>query len=120
MSAVVFLTIGVLETHVIIGAVVSVTTTVWTAVALFPEVSVTVQVTVVDPNGKVVGASLTTVATAQLSAVTGVPKTTDVTLHEELALKDKFTGAVIVGLITSIILTVKLHDWETLFTSVIV
>ena len=40
--------------------------------AVLPEVSVTVQVTVVVPFGKVAGALLTVVATAQLSAVVAV------------------------------------------------
>jgi hypothetical protein len=38
--------------------------------------SVTVQVTVVAPELKIAGASLVTVATPQLSAVTGEPSTT--------------------------------------------
>jgi len=43
---------------VIAGGVVSVMVTVWVAVALFPAVSVAVQVTTVVPTGKVAGALL--------------------------------------------------------------
>ena len=41
-----------------------------------PEPSVTVQVTVVAPNGKLVGALFVVEATLQLSAVVGVPSVT--------------------------------------------
>src|SRR5690606_23191585 len=61
---------------VIVGAVVSSTITVCSAVAVKPAPSVTVQVTIVDPSGKVAGASLVTDTTEQLSAVTGVPRAT--------------------------------------------
>ena len=43
---------------------------------MFPLPSVTVQVTVVLPTGKLAGALLVTLATEQLSAVAGVPKLT--------------------------------------------
>jgi hypothetical protein len=47
-------------------------------VAVFPDPSVTVHVTVVVPNGKVAGALLVTAATVQLSAVVGTPSETPV------------------------------------------
>ena len=62
----------------IVGGVVSSTVTVCVHVAELPAASVTVHVTVVSPNGKVPGASLVTVSTAQLSAVVGVPSATPV------------------------------------------
>ena len=52
------------------------TVTTCVAVAVLPDPSVTVQVTVVAPNGKLVGASLVVEATLQLSAVVGVPRVT--------------------------------------------
>ena len=73
---------------------------------MFPDPSVTVQVTVVVPNGKVEGALLVTDATEQLSAVTGVPRTTPVALHELLASTVTLDGAVIVGLVASTTVTV--------------
>ena len=42
---------------------------------MFPLASVAVQVTVVVPTGKVVGASFVRLTIEQLSAVAGVPKT---------------------------------------------
>lgn len=42
---------------------------------MLPLLSVTVQVTVVVPTGKIVGASLVTVSTPQLSVVVGDPIT---------------------------------------------
>ena len=58
------------------------------------------------PNGKAVGALLTTLATVQLSAVTGVPKTTPVAVHAVLVLTVKAAGATIVGLALSTTVTV--------------
>ena len=59
---------------VIVGAWVSTTVTNWVSVAVLPEPSVTVQVTVVLPNGNVAGASLSTLATEQLSSVRAEPR----------------------------------------------
>jgi hypothetical protein len=76
----------------------SFTVTVCVAVALRPFTSVTVQVTVVTPTGKVEGESLVTVATEQLSDVTGVPSTTLVAEHDPgLVLVVTLAGGVIVG-----------------------
>jgi hypothetical protein len=58
------------------GAPWSTTITVCVAVAVFPLLSVTVQVTVVAPKGNTAGALLVTEATPQLSAVNGVPRLT--------------------------------------------
>jgi len=75
-------------------------------VAVLPDPSVTVQVTVVLPNGKAAGALLVTEATEQLSAVVGVPKTTLVDVQLTLVVPEAAAGAVIVGLILSITVTV--------------
>jgi hypothetical protein len=91
---------------VIVGKVVSLTVTVCVAVLMFPLPSVTVQVTVVIPNGKAVGALLVVEATEQLSAVTGVPKTTPVAVQPTLVFTETFAGAVIVGKVVSVTVTV--------------
>jgi len=51
----------------------SVTITSWLQEAVFPALSVTVHVTTVVPRGNVAGALFVTLATPQLSVVTGVP-----------------------------------------------
>ena len=76
------------------------------AVAVFPEPSVTVQVTVVTSNGKAAGALLVTEATEQLSVVVGVPKTTLVEVHPILVVPVVAEGAVIVGFTLSVTVTV--------------
>jgi hypothetical protein len=88
------------------GACVSLTVTVCVAVDTFPLLSVTVQFTVVVPNGKIAGALLVTVATPQLSAVVGVPSTTVVAAQFAFAETTIFAGATIVGFVLSITLTV--------------
>jgi hypothetical protein len=88
------------------GACVSLTVTVCVAVDTFPLLSVTVQFTVVVPNGKIAGALLVTVATPQLSAVVGVPNTTVVAAQFASAEATMFAGATIVGFVLSITLTV--------------
>ncbi len=90
----------------IVGLILSVTVTVWVAVAVLPDPSVTVQVTVVFPNGKAVGASLVTETTEQLSSVVGVPKTTLVEVQSTLVVPVVAEGAEIVGLMLSVRLTV--------------
>src|SRR5262249_39020795 len=69
--------------QVMVGGVWSRTTTSCWQVAELPLVSVTVHVTVLVPGGKTAGALLITLAMAQLSAVTGVPRTTFVALQPE-------------------------------------
>ena len=60
----------------------------------------------VSPKGKLVGASLVTVSTAQLSSVAGVPKAIPVALQfPELASSVISAGAVIVGSVLSKIVT---------------
>jgi hypothetical protein len=86
-----------LEGHVIVGGVWSRTTTNCWQVAVFPLVSDTVQVTTFVPAGKLLGALLVTLATPQLSAVTGVPRATLVALQPELAAMITVEGQVIVG-----------------------
>ena len=69
--------------------------------AVLPLPSVTVHVTVVVPNGNAPGALFVTLATLQLSAVTGVPRNTPVAVHPLLVQAVALAGAVIVGLIIS-------------------
>ena len=60
----------------------------------------------VSPKGKLVGASLVTVSTVQLSSVAGVPKAMLVALQfPELASAVTSDGAVIVGSVLSKIVT---------------
>ena len=75
-------------------------------VAVSPAASVTVQVTVVVPIGKTVGALFVTLATEQLSDVTGVPSATLNAEHALLAFKVTLAGAVMVGFVLSTIVTV--------------
>ena len=88
-----------------------------------PLASVTVQMTVVVPTGNVVGASLVRVVVAQLSAVTGVPRTTSVLAIPHIpGAEFTLTGAghVIVGFWLSITVTCCSQvDWLPL-TSVTV
>jgi hypothetical protein len=96
--------------QLICGASKSRTVTVWTAIAELPELSVTAHVTTVAPFGKTGGASLTTVATPQLSEVSGVPKLTPVAEHwPGSVLTVTPAGAVMVGDSVSFTVTVKLH-----------
>src|SRR5205085_2714433 len=87
--------------QVIVGFSWSLTVTFCIADAVLPEVSVTVQVTVVVPCGKTAGASLTTLATPQLSAVAGVPRFTfafaALHLPGSVGTSGRSAGAVIVG-----------------------
>jgi hypothetical protein len=92
--------------QIIVGRILSVTVTVWSQVAVFPELSVTVQVTVVVPVGNAAGALFITEATPQLSAVTGVPRLTPVAEQPLFVVVLTATGQVIVGRILSVIVTV--------------
>ena len=89
-----------------VGSVVSTTVTTCVAVLIFPAPSVTVQVTVVFPNGNVVGALLVIVATEQLSLVTGVPNAKAVTPHVADDETVKAAGATMVGKVVSLTVTV--------------
>ena len=85
----------------------SVTVTICVALAVLPDPSVTVQVTVVLPSGNVAGALLVTLATEQLSAVVAVPRATPDAVHipaSELTLTA--AGAVIVGFWLSVTVTI--------------
>ena len=84
-----------------LGSSTSVTTTFWVAVAVFPNPSVTVQVTIVVPNRKTAGALELYEATVQLSATIGVPKATPVAVHPVFVFIATSAGALIVGLVTS-------------------
>jgi hypothetical protein len=90
---------------VIVGSTLSVTVTTWVAVAVLPLPSVTVQVTVVFPNGNAAGALFVVDATVQLSAVVGVPNTTPVAVQPLFVVADTAAGAVIVGLTLSVTVT---------------
>ena len=96
------------------GAILSTTVTTCVAVAELPEASVTVQVTVVAPNGYGSGASFVAAFAAQLSAVVGAPKVTleAAVVHEPAStLTVTSAGAVIVGLILSSTVTVAVAEF---------
>src|ERR1051325_9351878 len=87
-----------LDGQVMTGASTSPTTTVCAQVFVFWLLSITSQVMVLVPSAKTVGASLVTVATAQLSAVVGVPRVTLVDVHwPASALTVTLLGQTIVG-----------------------
>jgi hypothetical protein len=67
--------------QLIVGSSRSFTVTICSQVALLPEPSVTVQVTVVLPKGKIAGALFEIFATVQLSDDKGVPKITPLAVH---------------------------------------
>ncbi len=94
---------------VIVGFTLSTTVTTCVAVAEFPAASITVQVTVVFPNGKEVGALFVTLATVQLSAVTGVPSTTPVAVQAAFVFTVTAAGAVMVGRTVSTTVIVEVH-----------
>ena len=95
--------------QIIVGGRLSETVTVWLQVALFPLLSVTVQITVVKPIGKADGALLLTEATPQLSAVTGVPSATPVAVQPVLVVAVTFAGQLMVGFTLSETVTVWLQ-----------
>ena len=90
---------------VIVGKIRSTTVTDCVAVAVCPAKSVTVQVTIVFPRGKVVGALLVVKEPAQLSVTTGEPNATPVAVQLEFALTVTAEGAEIVGLVLSTTVT---------------
>ena len=74
--------------------------------AVFPLPSVTVQVTVVVPNGNKAGASFVTLATVQLSLVMGGVKITPEAVHKPgSTFTETGPEQVIVGLILSVTIT---------------
>ena len=89
-----------------VGFEASVIVTNCVAVAVLPLASVTVQVTVVAPIGNVVGALFVTLATEQLSEVAGVPKETFNAKQPLLVVVVTANGAVIVGIVVSLTVTV--------------
>ena len=99
---------------IIVGVVVSITVTFWTEIAKFPALSVTVQVTVVIPVGKLEGASWVTLATEQLSEEVGSPKSIPVATQELLDVEVIISaGATLIGAVVSETVT----NWmaETIF-----
>jgi hypothetical protein len=66
-----------------VGDTLSIIFTFCVQVAVLPEASVAVQITVFVPFGNVAGALLVTLAIEQLSEETGVPKFTPVAEHPE-------------------------------------
>src|ERR1043165_5438784 len=87
--------------QVIVGLVVSRTITRCTQLLLLPLVSVTTHLTRFVPWLKNTGASLVTVATAQLSAVVGAPSETFVAPQPALAETTMSAGQAIVGFVVS-------------------
>jgi hypothetical protein len=75
-------------------------------VAVFPLLSVTVQVTLVTPIANAPGALFVTEATPQLSAVVGVPRATPVAVQPVLVVAVTFAGQVMVGFTLSLTVTV--------------
>jgi hypothetical protein len=73
---------------------------------LFPAASVIIHVTVVFPRGKMFGASFEIEAIEQLSNVTGNPKATLYAEQPLLVFTVNAIGAVIVGFVLSITVTV--------------
>ena len=88
----------------IVGSSLSTTVTHWPTVAMFPELSVIIQVTNVFPTGNNAGASLTTVATPQLSEFNGADKLT-ATSQLPAVFAVTLAGAITIGLILSITVT---------------
>jgi hypothetical protein len=94
---------------VIVGTTLSVTVITCVAVAVLPAASNTVQVTVVFPTVKILGALFVTLATVQLSDVTGVPIEIPVAVHPVFVFTETFAGAMIVGRTVSITVMVVEH-----------
>src|SRR2546426_4329113 len=83
--------------------------------------STTIQMTVVVPIGKVAGAVLPTLATPQLSEVTGVPRLTPEAEHwPALALVNTLAGQVMLGGCVSVTVTVWVQELVRPCTSVTV
>ena len=90
------------------------------AVAVLPDASVTIHVILVIPDANTVGALLVIDCTAQLSAVTGVPRLIPVAVQLVPAGIIIFAGAVIEGGVLSTIVTVAVAVLLLPFTSVTV
>ena len=73
----------------------------WLHVEKFPELSVTVHVTIVFPKGKMEGALFDIEAMLQLSEVKGVPRLTPIAVHSELVAVSKVLGQIMIGLVLS-------------------
>ena len=103
------------------GAWLSVTVMVCAQEAVFPDGSVTVQTTVVLPNGNTEGALLVVEAMEQLSLLVGLPNVTleavQIPLSEDT---ETLEGQVMVGLILSITVTVAVAEAEFPWASVTV
>ena len=112
--------------QVIDGGWVSLTVTVKLQVAVLPDVSVAVHVTVVVPTGKLapLGGLQANVTPGQLSFTTGLAKVTTLLVamgHEAGAVVLKLPGQVIVGACVSTTVTVNEHmlpDWAVQVTVV--
>merc|ERR1711965_59985 len=90
-----------------VGSILSTTVTVCVSVAVFPDPSVTVHVTVVFPSGKVPGALFVGEPTLQLSAAVALPSVTLVASQVPAStLTVTAAGAVMVGSILSTTVTV--------------
>ena len=94
----------------IVGKMLSTIFTNCVAVDVFPEPSTTVQVTVVNPRGKIAGASFDTVATEQLSEVTGAPRFTPIASQAKFGAIVTFAGGTITGFVLSPMNTVIGND----------
>ena len=92
-------------------------------VFMLPFTSVAVHVTFVVPNGNAAGALFVTLATVQLSAVTGIPNITPVAVHPLFVHTVTVAGAVMVGLVTSGVVAIVTEavavKWGDFVTAVI-
>ena len=92
--------------QMIAGSSLSETVTVCRQVFEFPWISFTVQVTVVNPTGKVAGALFVTVATPQLSVVAGATNETVAKHWPGSLLTARFDAQLIAGSSLSVTVTV--------------
>ncbi len=92
------------------GAVVSSTVTTWVAVPILPAASLAVHVTVVGPNGNVIGASLASHTTPTASVAVAVPMATGVCVPVASAVT--FAGATTTGRVVSTTATVNVDGAE--------
>ena len=103
-----------------VGGSLSITVTVWVHDDALLLWSVTVQVMLVTPRLKTAGALLVIDLTPQLSAVTGVPKTTPEAEHPSLVKAVTGAGQEMVGGTLSLTVTVWVQEAALLLLSITV
>jgi hypothetical protein len=96
--------------QVIIGLCVSLTITVCWQVAVFPLLSIAVQMTRLVPIGNCAGALFVTVGVPQLSLTVGLPKVTPLAKHAPaFAFTVTLAGQIMLGGCVSVTVTVNVH-----------